>query len=154
MAQQALPRVLVAGTHEAIELVRLVLAGEVTLVPALSVEAAVQRLDATTQLILCNVRFDDSRMFDFLGALQEGAYRRVPVVCFRSEHSSLQPAMEKSLALALAELGIAAFVDLPALAQGKDMEAAMAQLRRHVLEALKKNAASGTYAVAPGRRLA
>jgi hypothetical protein len=93
-------------------------------------------------------------MFDFLAALQEGAYRRVPVVCFRSEQSSLQPAMDKSLAMALAELGIAAFVDLPAHAQQHDMDAATAVLRRRVLEELKKTAADATYALAPGGRLA
>src|SRR5438874_907911 len=112
MAKQGLPRVLIAGTEEAIALVRRLVGSEVVPVAALSVEAAVQRLDAGIDLIVCNVRFDDSRMFDFLGALQEGAYRHVPVVCFRNEPGSLQPAMEKSLEMALAELEVAAFVDL------------------------------------------
>src|SRR4051812_40822603 len=143
MAKDGRPRVLMAGTEEAIALARVVLASEVAVVAALSIEAAVQRLDASIDLILCNVRFDDSRMFDFLAALQEGAYREVPVVCFRNAPGSLQPAMDKSLEMALAELGVAAFVDLPAIAQGCDMDTAMAVLRRRVLEALATGKGTG-----------
>jgi len=69
MAQQGLPRMLIAGTQDAIDLVRAVLEKDVQLVPALSVEAAVRGLGPNIHLILCNVRFDDSRMFDFLDAL-------------------------------------------------------------------------------------
>src|SRR3954468_19317891 len=102
MKQSALPRVLAAGTQDAIDLVRRLLDGDAIVVPALSVEAAVQRLDTGIALILANIGFDDSRIFDFLGALQEGAYREVPVVCFRMRGASLPPAMEKSVEMALA----------------------------------------------------
>ena len=86
------PRVLLAGTAEAIDKFQALLGAEVEIIPARSVREALARADGDIDLILCNVRFDDSRMFDFLGALQEGAYRHVPVVCFRNEPGSLQPA--------------------------------------------------------------
>ncbi len=130
------PRVLVAGTEVAIDLVGRALGGEATIVPARSVEAAVQRLDARIALILANVGFDDSRIFDFLGALHEGEYRNVPVLCFRIEAGGLPPAMEKSVELALAELGIAAPVDLPGIAREGGMDAALAVLRERALAEL------------------
>ncbi len=142
MSQSELPRVLVAGTPEAVALVEAVLGREATLVGAHSVEAAVQRLDERIALILAHVRFDDSRIFDFLAALREGDYRQVPVLCFRVENASLPPAMEKSVALALDEVGVAAFVDLPALASEKGMEAALAELRASALSALRHAACS------------
>ena len=136
MPQPALPKVLAAGTQDAIELVRRLLEGEATVVPALSVEAAVQRLDPGIALILANIRFDDSRIFDFLAALQEGPYRRVPVVCFRMRSANLPPAMEKSVELALAEGGLAEFVDLDAIESREGAQAALAELRGRALAAL------------------
>jgi hypothetical protein len=136
MKQSALPRVLAAGTHDAIDLVRRLLDGDAIVVPALSVEAAVQRLDTGIALILANIGFDDSRIFDFLGALQEGAYRGVPVVCFRMRGASLPPAMEKSVEMALAEIGIAAYVDLDAIGRERGSDHALATLRERALGAL------------------
>src|SRR3954468_7108169 len=135
MAQAGLPRVLVAGTEEAIELVRRVAGGEIAVIPARSVEAAVQRLDSSIALIVANIGFDDSRIFDFLGALQEGAYRNVPVVGFRMQHGSLPPAMEKSGGLALAALGPGP-VALPMSARGEGRAAALAPLRERLLREL------------------
>ena len=151
MKQSALPRVLAAGTQDAIDLVRRLLDGDAAVVPALSVEAAVQRLDAGIALILANVGFDDSRIFDFLGALQEGAFRSVPVVCFRMRSAGLPPAMEKSVEMALAEIGIAAFVDLDAIARERGIEAALSVLRARALGALAPVSGSPEPARAPGR---
>ena len=136
MPQSGLPKVLAAGTQDAIDLVRRALAGEATIVPALSVEAAVQRLDPDIALILANVGFDDSRIFDFLAALQEGPYRRVPVVCFRMRSTTLPPAMEKSVELALEEAGLADFVDLEAIESRAGSQAAIAELHSRALAAL------------------
>lgn len=145
MAQPALPRVLVAGTQEAIDFVQVAAGGEISIVPALSVEAAVQRLDGRIALILANIRFDDSRIFDFLAALHEGAYRSVPVVCFRMDHGSLPPAMEKAVQLALAELGIAVLVDLSAIAEEKGIDAAMEALRERLRRQLAPLGAGASY---------
>jgi hypothetical protein len=153
MAQPALPRVLVAGTQEAIDFVQAAAGGEIRVVPAQSVEAAVQRLDASIALILANIGFDDSRIFDFLAALHEGAYRNVPVVCFRMQHGSLPPAMEKAVELALAELGIAALVDLSAIAGDQGIDAAMEELRERLRRELAPLGAGTSYdsCVGPGR---
>src|SRR5947208_618735 len=104
MKQSVPPRVLAAGTQDAIDLVRRLLEGDASIVPALSVEAAVQRLDSGIRLIPANLGFDHSRIFDFLGPLQGGAYRHVPVVCFRMRGASLPPAMNKSVEMALGEI--------------------------------------------------
>jgi len=147
MAQTGLPRVLAAGARDAIELVQRLLETEARVVPAHSVEAAVQRLDEGIALIVASVGLDDSRIFDFLGALQEGAYRRVPVICFRMASAGLPPAMEKSVELALREIGIAAFVDLDALERERGTAAALAELRSRVLSALS----AGAYNPPPQR---
>jgi len=131
-------RVLVAGTQDAVDTARAVLGGEFELAAAYSVAEALKEVEGGVELVLCNVRFDDSRMFDFLGALDEGEFRRVPVVCFRMEGGSLPPAMERSVELALRELGIAAFVDLPALSRVLGAEAAVQALRARVLEGLAR----------------
>ena len=140
MAHSGLPRVLAAGTQDAIDLLRRLLDGDAEVVAALSVEAAVQRLDPDISLILANIGFDDSRIFDFLAALDDGAYRDVPVVCFRMRSSSLPPAMEKSVELALAEIGIAAYVDLDAIEHSQGEQAAAEELRRRTLTALSRGA--------------
>ena len=142
MPQSGPPRVLAAGTQDAIDLVRRMLEGDAVVVPALSVEAAVQRLDPDISLILANIGFDDSRIFDFLAALQDGPYSRVPVVCFRMRGTHLPPAMEKSVELALGEAGLAAFVDLEAVERRENPKAALAELRGRALAAL---AGGGAY---------
>jgi hypothetical protein len=151
MAQPALPRVLVAGTQEAIDFVQAAAGAEVSVVPAQSVEAAVQRLDASIALIVANIRFDDSRIFDFLAALHEGAYRSVPVVCFRMQHGSLPPAMEKAVELALAELGIAALVDLSAISEDKGVDTAMEVLRERLHRELAPFGGGASYDSCVGR---
>jgi hypothetical protein len=125
-----------AGTRDASEVVRLALGGEVEFVQAFSVEEALKQAASGIDLVVCNLRFDNSRMFDFLGALRQGEQRHLPVVCLRSYQALLPPSTQKVIEMALGALGVNAYLDLPAIAQEHGMEAAFARLRATVLAEL------------------
>lgn len=132
------PRVLCAGTQESIDRVRWLLGDEIELIPAYSVAEALSALESGADLVLCHERFDDSRMFDFLGALYaRPAGARVPVVCCRLFHGPLSPSARRGIALALEALGVAAFVDLYELEMQYGAAAAERALRDIVISHLK-----------------
>jgi hypothetical protein len=132
------PRVLLAGTAEAIEKFQALLGAEVEIIPARSVREALACADGDIDLILCNVRFDDSRMFDFLQALNKRpAARRAPVICCRVLLHTL-PGVHHAVEMALEALGVAAFVDLAKLAQRDGAAAAEEKLREIVMAHLSR----------------
>ncbi len=132
------PRVLVAGTRLGIAAVREVLDEQAELVGAQSVEEALAEVERGVKLIICNVRFDDSRMFDFLGALAgRPAARGIPVVCCRVRHRPLSAGARRAIALALEALGVAEFVDMQAIEEEQGQEAAREALRRAALSRLE-----------------
>jgi hypothetical protein len=132
------PRVLVAGTRLGIAAVREVLDEQAELVGAQSVEEALAEVERGVKLIICNVRFDDSRMFDFLGALAgRPAARGIPVVCCRVRHRPLSAGARRAIALALEALGVAEFVDMQAIEEELGQEAAREALRRAALSRLE-----------------
>jgi response regulator RpfG family c-di-GMP phosphodiesterase len=109
----AKPRVLVAGTELAIATCQRILDEEAQVVAARSVAQALERLEPAPDLIISSVRFDESRMFDFLQALQEFRDRcRAPVVCCRIVPKPLSPAIYQSIETAAAALGVKAFFDM------------------------------------------
>ena len=115
------PRVLIAGTLPAIETVQHLLGTEVHCDSATSLDEALRRLDGHPDLILCNVRFDESRMIDLLKAVKaQPATRETPFVCFRLSPLSL--AMRKAIEITVLALGAMAFVDLSSLDQDADRE--------------------------------
>jgi hypothetical protein len=132
-------RVLVAGTQDAIDAARAVLGEELELAAAYSVAEALQQVAHGVELVLCNVRFDDSRMFDFLGALNAmpGA-RRVPVICCRVARSPISGGARRGIELALEALGVLAFLDLHELESRDGPVAARAALRGMVMTHLRK----------------
>ena len=135
------PRVLVAGTRLGIASVREVLGEEADLVGAQSVADALAEVERGVALIICNVRFDDSRMFDFLGALgQRPAARGVPVICCRVRHRPLSAGARRAIALALEALGVAEFVDMQSIEEEHGADAARAALRHAVLSRLASRA--------------
>lgn len=116
--------VLVAGTLPAIKTVQDLLGTEVRYMPARSLAEALRGLGANPDLILCNVRFDESRMLDLLQAVKaEPATRDTPFVCFRL--TPLTIALRKSIEISVLALGALAFVDL----SSPDRDAAEATLR-------------------------
>jgi hypothetical protein len=133
------PRVLVAGTKQGIASVREVLYDDCELVGAQSVAEALAAVERGVDLIICNVRFDDSRMFDFLGALAgRPAARGVPVICCRVLHRPLSAGARRAIALALEALGVDEFVDMQAIEEERGQEAAREALRRAALARLPR----------------
>jgi hypothetical protein len=131
-------RVLVAGTQDAIDAARAALGEELELAAAYSVAEALQQVAGGVELVLCNVRFDDSRMFDFLQALNKRpAARRAPVICCRVLLHTL-PGVHHAVEMALEALGVAAFVDLAKLAQRDGAAAAEEKLREIVMAHLSR----------------
>lgn len=133
------PRVLVAGTQQAVERVRGLFGDEIELVAAYSVAEALSAFGRGIDLVLCHERFDDSRMFDFLGALPAlPAARQVPVACCRLFHTPLSASASRGIALALEALGVAAFVDLYELEKQHGATAGEQALREIVTSHFKK----------------
>ena len=85
------PRVLVAGTYDAIDALSQALGGEADLVAARSVKEALAELQrGSFDTIVCSVRFDESRMFEFLQAVMQHPHARPPrIVAFRANESAL-----------------------------------------------------------------
>ena len=132
------PRVLVAGTRQGIATVREVLEEHAELVGAQSVAEALAEVDrGGLRLIICNIRFDNSRMFDFLGALGERPMGRgVPVICCRVLHRPLSTGARRAIALALEALGVAEFVDMQSIEEEQGTEAAREALLQAALSRL------------------
>lgn len=134
-------RVLVAGSRQFIALAGSVLGVEVEAIGAQSVAEGLRCVDRGVDLILCSLRFDDSRMFDFLGALaSRPAARGVPVVCCKLPSPRMSAGARRAIALALEALGVDEFVDMQAIAERAGLEAAREALRRAAHAHLEKRA--------------
>ena len=132
-------RVLVAGTQDVVDAARAALGGELEIATAFSVAEALKEVERGVELVLCNVRFDDSRMFDFLGALNAmPSSRRLPVVCCRVARSPVSGGARRGIELALEALGVLAFLDMHELEARDGLEAARAALRAAVMGHLPK----------------
>ena len=132
-------RVLVAGTQEVVDAARAALGDELELTPAYSVAEALKEVQGGVALVLCNVRFDDSRMFDFLGALNAmPAAARIPVICFRAERRTMSAGARRGIELALEALGVRRFIDMHELEQRDGPHAGRAALREAVLAHLRQ----------------
>lgn len=131
-------RVLVAGSRQFLALADELLGQDAELRGARSVAEALREVDLGVDLILCSLRFDDSRMFDFLGALGgRPAAQGVPVVCCRLPHRPLSAGARRAIALALEALGVAEFVDMAAIAEQQGTGVARAALHRAAVSRLK-----------------
>lgn len=129
-------RVLIAGTERGVRLVADVLGGHVEIVSARSVQEALRQLAAQDPFhcVVCNVRFDESRMFDFLHALRAFGLTPAPrVVCVRAAPPPLAPRARSAIEAALEALGVHAFVDFPAVAFAQGDAAAREVLRTAIL---------------------
>jgi CheY-like chemotaxis protein len=133
------PRILVAGSTDAIALMTEVLRDDADVVSAGSVEEALSRFgEGLYDTIACNVRFDESRMFEFLQRLRErpeGANARV--VCFRATGAELSSGMRGAIRHGLEALGVRVFVDVPQLTADFGSEAALEILRQIVVGKLR-----------------
>ena len=126
------PKVLVAGTPAAIETVQHLLGAEVDYLPAGSLEAALHGLDDHPDVILCNVRFDESRMMDLLEAAKARSdTRETPFLCLRL--APMPPSWRKMIEVAVVGLGAVGLFDLASLERDCGRDAAGRELRNLVL---------------------
>src|SRR5436853_3956348 len=113
----------------AIKRVQHLLGSEVDYLPAGSMDAALHGLEAHPDMIVCNVRFDESRMLNLLQAAKESPVTRdTPFLCLRM--SSMPPRWKKGIEVAVLALGAVAFFDLTALEKDLGPSAAEQELRR------------------------
>ena len=106
----AKPRVLVAGTELAIATCKRLLDEDAQIIAARSVPEALEHLESAPDLVVSSVRFDESRMFDFLQQL--GSRCRAPVLCCRMVDKPLTATMYQSIETAARALGVTAFFDM------------------------------------------
>jgi hypothetical protein len=105
-------RVLIAGTEIAIAACERVIGEAAEVIEARSLAEALERVDPTVTLIISSVRFDESRMFDFLTALRERPSGcQAAVLCCRVFRQPLSPAMYAAIDTAARALGVRAFFD-------------------------------------------
>src|ERR1043165_8298726 len=126
------PRLLVAGTPIAIGRVQHLLGAEVDYLSAGSMEAALHGFEAHPDMIVCNVRFDESRMLNLLQAAKESpATRDTPFLCVRL--APMPASWKKGIEVAVLALGAIAFLDFTSLERDLGSSAAEKELRRIVL---------------------
>jgi hypothetical protein len=126
--------ILVAGTSDAIDELTRMLSDDADIVPARSVSEALLSFHPGIDVVCCNVRFDESRMFDFLLALrQRPGGAKVRVVSFRITGAELAPRMRTSIRSALEALGVETFIDIPQLTEQYGGQIALETLRQVLL---------------------
>lgn len=126
------PRILAAGTPPAFAMLRQALGGSAELITAETLSRAAWLLAAEVDLVVCTLRFDESRMFDFL-RLAKAAAPEVPFVCCRVVDGPIASLAMEAVALAARSAGASAYVDLPDLHRRRGVEAGNATLRETLL---------------------
>ena len=122
--------VLVAGTVDAVRTARLIIGEGFDCRCAFSVEEAQAQLGPDVQLILCNMRFDDAPMVDFLNVLrEEPEYSQLRVVCFHAHGWQVSRSAHQALEAVLRTFDNARFVDLYAITRSRGVTAAAVALR-------------------------
>jgi hypothetical protein len=126
----------VAGTTDAIEALARALAGAADIVEARSLKEALAELQrGSFHTIACNVRFDESRMFEFLQAVME---RRgsspLRIVAFRADDTALTHSTRTAIRNALEALGVERFADVSQLRAEYGDDVALETLRKMVLD--------------------
>jgi CheY-like chemotaxis protein len=132
-------RVLIAGTERCLRLVAGALDGDGHILTARSLREALEQLKAHAPFdyVVCNTRFDESRMFDFLEALRVAALVPAPrVVCVHSEDPPLSPRGRVAIEAALEALGVQALVDFPDITAARGELVARQVLRMTILAKL------------------
>jgi len=99
-------RVIAADTRGGISTLAKILGGYVQLIPAVSLEQALKKIEDGADLVVCGIHFDQSRMFGFLGmAKARPASRAVPFVCYRDMPSDLSATLIQELGCRVQGLG-------------------------------------------------
>ncbi len=126
-------RILVAGTQHAFDLCRRLFGDDTDVVCAASLRDALAKLEPSVSVIVCSVRFDESRMFEFLHALQlHPTAKDIPVVCVRTGHAPLSRSTRDAIVAATEALGVQDFIDMHELQQRFGEASAEETLRQAV----------------------
>ena len=108
------PRVLLAATHESAPALQRALHGIARPIVAYSEDEALRLMGPDVRFVVCTMRFDDSRMLEFLShAARE--FPRVRFICCRGTEGQLPESSLRAVGIAAEHLGAIAFVDLPGL---------------------------------------
>jgi hypothetical protein len=100
-----------AVTPPGLKIVRPLIAGRCEVVPAFTMQVAMEVLRDRIQLVVCSLHFDESRMFDLLSYMRLAA-PKIPVVCCCLLPTQLSEAAMNDLMVAARELGASDFIDL------------------------------------------
>ena len=129
--------ILVAGTPDGIATVKHALGANFSYLPGHDVDQAVSCLSAHVDVIVCDVAFDSSRMFDFVHAVRQvPKARSIPIVCFRHQTRPLSRTTHEAIEAALGIFDLTSFVDLYALTAQASVSHALIAFRTAVLAAL------------------
>jgi hypothetical protein len=112
MSMPSETRLLVCTVPEMLDTARKSLGNRYDCRFSLSVNDACSYLNAKPHAILCNVHFDDGRLFDFLLYVKAHPHgRTVPIIVSQSR-PTLTPPMIKGIEAASRSIGIAAFIEI------------------------------------------
>lgn len=107
------PRLLLAGTPTGLRVLRLIFEGEAELLSAETLPQATRLLAADPDLIVCTLRFDESRMFELLRLVRTYERNRLtPVVCMLSGPTALSDVAIEGLDHAVKAMLANAFLNL------------------------------------------
>jgi len=133
-----LPKVVVACTPESRPVLAEVLSGIAHAVMALSESDALRSIGPDVRMLVCTLRFDDSRMLDFLAMARE-RFADLPCVCCRVGESKLpEGSLHAAFECAL-KLGAADVIDFAALESELGRNAAMDEFRAHLTARLTRH---------------
>jgi CheY-like chemotaxis protein len=129
-------RILVCTVPEMIEIVQSCLNDLYACDICLTIQQAREGLERKPDLLLCNVQFDESRMFDFLTYVRAHPVgRSLPIVISHTKDVRT-PALHRSIEAAARTIGIHAFIDGPQVVQQHGMQGAKENLRNTIAAVL------------------
>jgi CheY-like chemotaxis protein len=127
-------RILVAGAAQAIKTLQRALDDDIQVISTQSIDDTLRYLDGGIDLVLCSLRFDDSRMFDLLQIIKASPKTRdVPIICVRISNRPIARGVLDATAKAVQAMGVAAFVDISLLEYRHGPEAANKALHEIIL---------------------
>ena len=138
----AKPRVLIASQPAAWRILRPMLEEVFDLVTVQTTSEALKTLEsgpAPSELIICTIAFDDSRMMEFLyAAKSRQGTSAIPFICCRVLPTVLSDDAVARVAEVCMLGGAAEFIDLPALDRRSAVAALRAAAMRHIASSAAK----------------
>lgn len=110
------PRLLIAASGPAMQIMRHVWRDYAELRCALYMEDACRELEAGIDIVLCTLHFDESSLFELLRHAR-AICPQVPFICCRARVTAVRRAGIEAARLAALAHGAAGYVDLPVLQQ-------------------------------------